>query len=131
MTDETSAIDRRLATARARIDRIGPGEAARLQAAGALLVDTRPQFQREQFGVVPGAILVERNHLEWRLDPTSAHRHPAAVDHRGPVVVFCQEGFSSSLAVESLQDLGVGDVHDLDGGFAAWAAAGLPTAAAP
>ena len=130
MTEATSAIDRRLAAARARIDRIGPAEASRLQAAGALLVDTRPQFQRDAFGIVPGAILVERNHLEWRLDPTSEHRHPAAVGHTGPVVVFCQEGYSSSLAVESLLDLGVVDVHDLDGGFAAWAASGHPTAAA-
>ena len=63
--------------------------------------------------------------LEWRLDPTSSHRHPAAVGHRGPIIVFCQQGYASSLVVASLADLGVPDVHDMAGGFEAWVAAGL------
>ena len=128
--DVSAAIDRRLAGRQGAHRRIDPDQAG--AAAGhrqPLLVDTRPAFQRLAFGVVPGAIVVERNHLEWRLDPTSEHRPaPTAIGHRGPIVVFCQEGYASSLAVESLQDLGVVDVHDLVGGFAAWAAAGQPTA---
>jgi rhodanese-related sulfurtransferase len=123
----SSAIERRLAQAQARISRIDATEAARLRDAGALLVDTRPGWQRAEFGAVPGAIVIERNHLEWRLDPSGDHRHPAAIEHHGAIVVFCQEGYASSLAVESLQDLGIPDVHDLAGGFAAWAAAGQPT----
>lgn len=101
--------------------------AAAARAAGALFVDTRPRAQREEFGEIPGAIVIERNVLEWRLDPTSAHRHPEAARHRGAIVVFCQAGFASSLAVASLVKLGVVDVHDLAGGFAAWAAAGNAT----
>ena len=73
-----------------------------------------------------GAIAIERNVLEWRLDPTSHHRHPAVASHDGELVVFCQEGYASSLAVGTLGDLGVPNVHDLAGGYAAWVAAGLP-----
>jgi rhodanese-related sulfurtransferase len=121
-----SRIDDHLAATAARISRVTAAEAAAMQAAGALLIDTRPQFQRERFGVVPGAVLIERNHLEWRVDPTSDHRHPAVVEHTGPIVVLCQEGYSSILAVGTLVDLGVPDVHELAGGFDAWVAAGLP-----
>jgi rhodanese-related sulfurtransferase len=124
-----SAIDAHVAATRNRISLVDPIAAHRLQVDGALLVDTRPEARRRRYGHVPGAIVIERNVLEWRLDPTSRHRHPAAVDHRGPIVVFCQEGYASSLAVASLVDLGVPDVHDLAGGFAAWAAAGLPVLA--
>jgi rhodanese-related sulfurtransferase len=122
----TSAIEQHLESVRRGISIVGPADAARLAASGALLVDTRPVAQRAEFGAIPGAVAIERNVLEWRLDPTSEHRHPAAIDHRGPIVVFCQEGYSSSLAVASLTALGVPDVHDLGGGFDAWAAAGLP-----
>jgi rhodanese-related sulfurtransferase len=122
----TSAIERRLDEVRRGIRRVDVDAAVRLRDAGALFVDTRPEWQRREFGTIPGAILVERNHLEWRIDPTSAHRHPAAERHHGPIVVFCQEGYSSSLAVASLADLGVPDVHDLEGGYEAWAAAGAP-----
>jgi rhodanese-related sulfurtransferase len=122
----TSAIDHAVAVARRRISRIDPATAATLQSAGALLVDTRPAAQRAEYGTVPGAVVIERNHLEWRLDPTGEHQHPAAIEHHGPIVVFCQEGYASTLAVASLVDLGLTDVHDLDGGFGAWSAAGLP-----
>lgn len=122
----TSAIDRLVDAVRSRISLVDPATAAALQADGALLVDTRPAAQRIEFGEIPGAVAIERNHLEWRLDPTSDARHPVAADHRAAIVVFCQEGYSSTLAVGSLADLGVPDVHDLAGGFAAWAAAGLP-----
>jgi rhodanese-related sulfurtransferase len=122
----SSAIDRHLEDVRRGISILTPEAAADLRGRGALVVDTRPVAQRDEFGRIPGAVAIERNVLEWRLDPTSEHRHPAAVDHRGPIVVFCQEGYSSSLAVASLTAVGVPDVHDLGGGFAAWAAAGLP-----
>jgi rhodanese-related sulfurtransferase len=122
----TSAIERHLEEVRRGISIVTPEAAAELRSSGALLVDTRPVAQRTEFGQIPGAVVIERNVLEWRLDPTSEHRHPAAIDHRGPIVVFCQEGYSSSLAVASLTALGVTDVHDLGGGFSAWAAAGLP-----
>jgi rhodanese-related sulfurtransferase len=129
-TGASPAIDALLARTRARISRIGPREAARLHAGGAVLVDTRPVAQRRAHGEVPGALVVDRNVLEWRLDPTSPYRHPA-IDWPDPpaepvVVVFCQEGYASSLAVANLVELGLGAVHDLDGGYAAWAAIGLP-----
>jgi rhodanese-related sulfurtransferase len=121
----SAGIDRLLAAARARISEIAPHEAARLQSAGATFVDTRPAAQRAEFGEIPGALPVERNVLEWRLDPAGEHRIKT-IDHARPIIVFCQEGYSSSLAVASLVDLGLTDVHDLTGGFAAWADAGLP-----
>jgi rhodanese-related sulfurtransferase len=116
-----------LAAARARLDRIGPQEAAERAARGAHLVDTRPQWQREQEGGLPGALVIERNHLEWRLDPSSDARIPEAVDHDVEWILFCSEGYSSSLAAASLQDLGLHRATDVDGGYRAWAAAGLPT----
>lgn len=120
----TSAIDRHLTQERRAISMLDAGQADAIRSAGALFVDTRPMAQREQFGEIPGAIVIERNVLEWRLDPTSPHRHPEAARHTGAIVVFCQEGYASSLAVASLVKLGVVDVHDLAGGFEAWAAAG-------
>jgi len=120
-----AGIDAVLASARARISSIDAEEAARLQAAGATLVDTRPTAQRAEFGEIPGAVVIERNVLEWRLDPHGSHRN-TEIDHGHPIVVFCQEGYSSVLAVASLGDVGLDDVHDLTGGFVAWADAGLP-----
>ncbi|ANY06294.1 rhodanese-like domain-containing protein [Pseudonocardia sp. HH130630-07] len=116
-----------LAAARDRLDRPDPQRAAALAAAGAHLVDTRPGWQRVEEGAVPGALVIERNHLEWRLDPASDARIPEAVDHDVAWILFCSEGYSSSLAAASLQDLGLHRATDLDGGFRAWAAAGLPT----
>jgi rhodanese-related sulfurtransferase len=127
----TSAIDRRLAEARALITSIAPSKAEALRAAGALFVDTRRREQRDEFGVIPGALVIDRNVLEWRLDPTSETRDPTAAAHTGPIVVFCQQGYSSILAVAELQGLGVPEVYDLSGGFEAWSAAGLPIASGP
>jgi len=121
-----SATDRLLAAARARISTVDAAEAFRLQQAGATLVDTRPAAQRAEHGEIAGAVVVERNVLEWRLDPAGDHRL-TDIDHNRPLVVFCQEGYASSLAVASLVDLGLTDVHDLAGGYAAWSRAGLPT----
>ena len=91
-----------------------------------MLVDTRPEWQRRAEGVIPGARVIERNHLEWRLDPTSDARIPEAVDHDVEVIVVCSEGYSSSLAAASLQDLGLRRATDLVGGFQAWRDEGLP-----
>jgi rhodanese-related sulfurtransferase len=116
-----------LDAARARLHRLEPAEAAAAFERGALLVDTRPAWQREAEGGIPGALVIERNHLEWRLDPTSDARIPEAVDHDVEIVVVCSEGYSSSLAAASLQDLGLRRATDLVGGFRAWRDAGLPT----
>ncbi len=121
-----SGIDELLAAARARLDRPDPRRAAEMIACGALFVDTRPGWQRDQEGDLPDALVIERNHLEWRLDPTSAARIPQAVDHDVTWIVVCSEGYASSLAAASLQDLGLRNATDLDGGFRAWKAAGLP-----
>jgi rhodanese-related sulfurtransferase len=121
-----ASIDEVLAATRGRISSISPHEAASRQHRGALLVDTRPIEQRQEFGEIPGAITIDRNVLEWRLDPASPHRHAAITAHDQPIVIFCQQGYASVLAVASLAELGLTDVHDLAGGFAAWAEAGLP-----
>jgi rhodanese-related sulfurtransferase len=123
----THTVDDLLASARARLHRLEPADAAAAAARGALLVDTRPEGQRRDEGEIPGALLIERNHLEWRLDPASDARIPEAVDHDVEVIVVCSEGYSSSLAAASLQDLGLHRATALVGGFQAWKAAGLPT----
>jgi rhodanese-related sulfurtransferase len=124
-----TTVDDLLTAARARLDRPDPRRAAELVTARrAVLVDTRPGWQREQEGELPGAVVIERNHLEWRLDPASDARIPEAVDHDVMWVVVCSEGYSSSLAAASLQDLGLHNATDLAGGYQAWKAAGLPVA---
>jgi rhodanese-related sulfurtransferase len=112
--------------ARSRLGRLNPVEAQAAIGAGAILVDTRPQAQRQTEGAVPGALLVERNVLEWRFDPRSAARLPEAVGYDAHVIVMCSQGYASSLAAASLQDLGLRNATDLAGGFVAWANAGLP-----
>jgi rhodanese-related sulfurtransferase len=99
------------------------------RAGDALLVDIRYQALRERDGLIPGALLVERNELEWRLDPQGSHRLPEAVGHDLRVVVVCNEGYASSLAAESLHRLGLRRATDLVGGFQAWRSAGLPVTA--
>ena len=119
-------IEQLLDEARARLRRLSPAETADVLAAGALVVDTRPVAQREREGEMPGALVVERNVLEWRLDPACADRIPEVTGHDQVVVVVCSEGYSSSLAAATLQDLGFRNATDLAGGFQAWKAAGLP-----
>ncbi len=125
-----TTVDELLSAARARLDRPDPLRAAAMVQNGAILVDTRPGWQREQEGELPGALVVERNHLEWRLDPTSDARLPQATGHDVSWIVVCSEGFSSSLAAASLQDIGLRNATDLAGGYRAWKAAGLPSARA-
>ncbi len=119
-------IDDLLERVRAGYDRIDPREAAAAAESGALLVDIRYAALRDRDGLIPGALVVERNELEWRLDPQGSHRVPEAVDHDLTVVVICNEGYASSLAVASLRQLGLHRATDLIGGFQAWRATGLP-----
>ncbi|WSK65997.1 rhodanese-like domain-containing protein [Streptomyces sp. NBC_01281] len=124
-------IDELLEQVRAGLDRVEPEEAyAAAQAGEALLVDTRYAALRDRDGLVPGALVVERNELEWRLDPAGSHRAPEATSHDLKVVVFCNEGYASSLAAASLRQLGLHRATDLVGGFQAWRAAGLPVTTA-
>jgi rhodanese-related sulfurtransferase len=120
------SIDEILAAARSRLRRVAPAAAFEAQQAGAVLVDTRPVAQRAAHGVIPGALVVERNVLEWRFDPRSDARLSVADRYDLPVIVYCQQGYSSSLAAASLQDLGLLRATDLVGGFDAWRSAGLP-----
>jgi rhodanese-related sulfurtransferase len=123
-------IEEILTAARRRLRRLTPGEAFRELAEGAVLIDIRPAAQRASEGEVPGSVVVERNHLEWRLDPRCEARLPwvTSYDHR--VVVICQEGYTSSLAAAALHELGMHRATDVIGGFRAWTAAGLPSAPA-
>lgn len=122
------SVDELLADARSRLDRLSPAGAAEAVAAGAGLVDIRPQWQRIADGEIPGALVVERNHLEWRLHPASDARVTSAREHHRWVVI-CSEGYTSSLAADALNSIGV-PATDVEGGFHAWRAAGLPTAPA-
>lgn len=119
-------IDQLLAVARARLARVDPHAAASILASGGLLVDIRPAAQRRPEGEIPGAIVVERNVLEWRLDPASPDRLAVVTGYDHTIVLVCSEGYASSLAAAVLQDLGLWGATDLAGGFRAWAAAGLP-----
>jgi len=120
----TAAIDRLLAQARAGLDRVPVSELAAEIEAGALVVDTRPAEQRSRDGALPGAVVVDRNVLEWRLDPTSPHRLPEAADPRRRIIIVCNEGFSSSLAAATLRQLGCVRATDLVDGFQGWLRAG-------
>ena len=122
-----SAVDRLLAQARLGLRRVDPHQAKQIRDNGGLLIDIRPAAQRAEFGEVPGALIIERNNLEWRLDPGGSHRIPEAEDPDRPVVIICQEGYASSLAAASLLGVGRTAVTDLEGGFVAWKQAGLPT----
>ena len=119
-------IDELLERVRARIDRIQPAEAARRLVAGALLVDTRPVEQRDRDGEVPGAVVVDRNVLEWRLDPASPYRIPEVTGYDREIIVLCNQGYSSSLVADTLRALGLRRAVDVIGGFEAWVALGLP-----
>ena len=116
------AIDKLLAESRVGLDRVDPSNLELEMAAGALVVDTRPADQRDRDGALPGAVVIDRNVLEWRLDPSSPHRLPIADDPDRRIVVVCNEGYSSSLAAHTLQRLGLTRATDLIGGFQAWAA---------
>ncbi len=122
-------VDELLARARATLPhRPSPAEALRAQARGALLVDIREDDQRRD-GLIPGAIVLPRNSLEWRCDPASEWRHPAITRRDLHIILFCNQGYQSSLAAATLRQLGLIHATDLDGGFTAWVEAGLPVVA--
>ncbi len=114
-----------LAEARADLDRVPPTELVRELAAGALVVDIRPVDQRQRDGELPEAVVVDRNVLEWRLDPASPHRLDQVDGYEQRIVVVCNEGFSSSLAAATLRLLGLSRATDLVGGFQAWREASI------
>ncbi|MFD4368891.1 rhodanese-like domain-containing protein [Rhodococcus sp. NPDC058521] len=118
-------IEDMLEEARSRIDRIYAFQLTEALARGAVVVDIRPQAQRQREGTLPGALAIERNVLEWRLDPASSARLAMAVDHDVEWVIVCSEGYTSSLAAASLQQLGLRNATDLVGGYRAIKAAGL------
>jgi rhodanese-related sulfurtransferase len=118
-------IEQLLAEARRKLTRLTPREADRAVAGGALLIDIRSETQRAADGTIPGAFFVPRNVLEWRLDPSCPWRDPTLARADALVVVMCDEGYQSSLAAATLQELGLSRATDLAGGFQAWRAAGL------
>jgi rhodanese-related sulfurtransferase len=129
LVDRTGAltIEQMLSAARTRLRRLSPDEVYEtVTMTEAILVDIRPESQRAIEGSITGALIVERNVLEWRFDPASSTRLPVMTDHNIHVIVFCSEGYTSSLAAASLQDLGLSRATDMVGGFQAWRAMGLP-----
>jgi rhodanese-related sulfurtransferase len=116
-----SAIEAMLARARLDLERVRPEDLDAALAAGALVVDIRPDRDRAAEGALPGAVVLERNVLEWRLDPTSPDAIPEA-DADRHVIIVCNEGYASSLAANTLRELGLSRVGDLDGGYRAWRA---------
>jgi len=122
----SSMLSALLEEARAGLHRVDPREARTAADAGALLVDIRPEANRRDEGAIPGAVVIDRNVLEWRLDPDGDHRIPELTGSDQTVILVCNEGYASSLAAATLQSIGLPRATDLDGGFRAWAAAGLP-----
>jgi rhodanese-related sulfurtransferase len=121
-----TTINELLAAARSRLRRLGPQQACDAMVGGAVLIDIRSEAQLERDGVIPGAHLVTRNVLEWRLDPASGHSDASLGEGLDRLVILlCDEGYQSSLAAATLQDLGFPRATDLIGGFQAWRAAGL------
>ena len=123
---DDSAVARLLEEARRDLDRVEPSDLAAVQADGALVVDIRPSEQRLRDGDLPGAVVVDRNVLEWRLDPTSPYRLAVADDPDRRVVLVCHEGYSSSLAAQTLRRLGLVNATDLRGGYQAWRSGVVP-----
>jgi rhodanese-related sulfurtransferase len=117
--EHQSAIDRLLARARAGLERVEPGDLADEVAAGAVMIDIRPLEQRQRDGELRGAIIIDRNVLEWRLDPTSPDHLPVAADTDIRYILVCNQGYSSSLAAATLRELGLRRATDLVGGFQA------------
>jgi len=124
---QRQTIDALVGAARARLDRVEPEQLQAVHEDGALVVDIRPVEQRRRDGSLPGAIVIDRNVLEWRLDPASPHRIDEVTDWDRRIVVVCNEGYASSLAAATLQDLGLHRATDLAGGYQAWRALRHPT----
>lgn len=128
---EPRGVDALLTAARVGVCRLTPAESLAAAARGALVVDTRTEAQRREQGELPGAVVIDRTVLEWRLDPRSADRIADITDHDAEIVVVCRQGYSSSLAAASLRALGLSRATDMIGGVDAWIAAGLPLTEGP
>lgn len=124
-------IDGLLESARSRLQRLTPEAAQAAEAEGALIVDTRCADLRRETGVIPGSAHIPLSVLYWRLDPTSGHNDPAISDPERQIILLCSHGYSSSLAAATLHALGFVRATDIEGGFMAWAAAGLPVEPLP
>jgi rhodanese-related sulfurtransferase len=120
-----SSVEQLLAAARAGLERLGPAQALASMRDGALLIDIRSDGQRATDGLIPGARVVPRNVLEWRLDPACPHRDPELGRLEAHIVLLCDEGYQSSLAAATVRSFGVA-ATDVIGGFQAWRAEGLP-----
>lgn len=121
-----TTIDELLADARSCLERLSAAEALNAMRSGSVLIDIRPDSQIFRDGTIPGALVISRNVLEWRLDPASEHRHPRAPELADHVILLCDEGYQSSLAAATLQKLGFARATDVEGGFRAWRDASLP-----
>lgn len=128
---DLAAVERALEESRQDLVRLTPREASAAVGSGALLVDTRTETQRAEQGELPGAVVIDRTVLEWRLDPTSPWRLPEADDRDRVVIVVCSQGYSSSFAAAGLQRLGLRNATDMAGGVEAWIADGLPVRRGP
>lgn len=124
------SIDTILDSARARLNRVAPGDIERERLDGAVIVDIRPAEQRGRDGTLPGAIVIDRNVLEWRLDPACDHHIPEITDYDVRIVIVCNEGYSSSLAASLLHDIGLHRATDLIDGYQAWLALRVATSRA-
>ena len=121
-----TSVEQLLAAARAGLERLTPEDAHAAMRDGALLVDIRSDSQRADDGLIPGAHVVARNVLEWRLDPACPHRDPELGRPEARIVLLCDEGYQSSLAAATVRSFGVTAATDVIGGFRGWRAAGLP-----
>jgi rhodanese-related sulfurtransferase len=121
-----NSVEQLLSAARAGLERLTPADAHAAMGDGALLVDIRSDSQRASDGLIPGAHVVARNVLEWRLDPACPHRDPELGRLDARIVLLCDEGYQSSLAAATVQSFGIAAATDVIGGFRAWRAAGLP-----
>ena len=125
MSDRRTVNDL-LAASRAKIDRLEPQAVLAAAREGAIVIDTRCAEQRRETGTIPGAVHVPLSVLYWRLDPASGSEDPSLADPGRHVILVCAHGYSSSIAAATLRDLGFARASDIDGGFEAWQAAGLP-----
>lgn len=129
MSDRRTVNDL-LAASRSKIDRLEPHAVLAATREGAIVIDTRCAEQRRETGTIPGSVHVPLSVLYWRLDPASGSEDPSLADPGRQVILVCAHGYSSSIAAATLRDLGFARASDIDGGFEAWQAAGLPIEAA-
>ncbi|MEQ1702602.1 MAG: rhodanese-like domain-containing protein [Ilumatobacteraceae bacterium] len=125
--DTRRCIDDVLAEARAQLDRVDPTALRGEQDRGALIIDIRPVDQRERDGALPGAVVIDRNVLEWRLDPACPHHIADVIDYDTRIVLVCNEGYQSSLAAAQLRALGLHKATDMTGGYQAWISTTYPS----